>query len=294
MRFEIDLSIVVPGLAAPIAVRGTVADVVAVVPTPEPEPVPVPEPEPVPVPDPVPAPEPEPEPPVALIDPSRYGKLTLPTDDDANGSADEIPAAMLPLRGGYASEFFFMDAGAAVFVSPVDGGGRTPNAKYVRSELREQIVLGSDRDNWPATGTHVQSGTFIVDELPSPIGTAVVKTVVAQIHGVEAPPPIKLQLAKSTSGSTVLYGVYNLTPVASATAGKTVPVAVGASVDYEIRVENMRLSLSINGVRVDDFDFSPWMPHTHYFKAGNYVQNSPTNATGRAVVRHTKLAVSHS
>lgn len=294
MRFEIDLSIVVPGLAAPISVRGTVADVVAVVPTPEPVPVPEPEPEPVPTPDPVPAPEPEPEPPVALIDPSRYGKLTLPTDDDANGSADEIPAAMLPLRGGYASEFFFMDAGAAVFVSPVDGGGRTPNAKYVRSELREQIVLGSDRDNWPATGTHVQSGTFIVDELPQRIGTAAVKTVVAQIHGVEAPPPIKLQLSSSASGAVTLYGIYNLTPVASATSGRAMPVNVGDVISYEIRVQNMRLMLSINGATVDDFDFTPWAPHTFYFKAGNYVQNSPTNATGRAVVRHTKLAVSHS
>lgn len=279
MNYLIDLSIRHPALAGAITINGaiTVADALA-----------------APQPDPQPAPAPEPLPP-ALIDPSRYGKLTLPVDSDGNGSADEIPAAQLPLAGGYQSDYFRMVGGAAVFTAPVDGGGTTSNAKYVRSELREQTVLGSDRDNWPLTGTHIQRGRVRVDQLPARIGTAVVKTVIAQIHGVESAPPIKVQVAQSADGQTTVYGIFNVDPLASGTTNSVrVPIAVGEAFDYEILVQRGVLTLAINGDVVGGIDMNAaWQADRFYFKAGNYVQNTPSNATGRAVVTHIALSVEH-
>ena len=269
MTYNIDLSISHPLLSQPLRVTGTIsaADV---------QHVPAPAP---------PAPRP-------LIDPASYGKLTLPTDADGNGSADEITAAAL--AAGYASEYFRVQDGAAVFTAPVNGGGRTPNAKYVRSELREQMVLGSDRDNWPLdSGLHVQRGRVRVDELPTPIGPAVVKTVVAQIHGVDAAPPIKLQVARNSAGRVTLYGIYNRTPAGDNVSGTAVEISVGEAFDYEIRVAAGVLTLTVNGSLLDTVSLSAWAGLRAYFKAGNYVQNTPDNATGRAVVTHLALSAEH-
>ena len=197
MTYTVDLTMTLPGNLGALRITGTI--------TPQAEPIPVPTP-------PVPAPAP------AAIDPARYGKLTLPTDADGDGSADEISADQL--AAGYRSEYFEMRDGAAVFTAPVDGGGRTANAKYVRSELREQMQIGSDRVNWPLdSGIHVQRGRFRVDELPTGINGAVTKTVVAQIHGVDKPPPIKLQVARNSAGRVTLYGIYNTMPAGDGIAG---------------------------------------------------------------------------
>lgn len=281
MIYNVDLSISSPLLTQPLRVTGTVTPGIAL-------PVPPSGPQPRPVPAP-PAPPPAPRP---LIEPGRYGKLTLPTDADGDGSADEISAAQL--AAGYASEYYRLQDGAAVFTAPVDGGGRTPNAKYVRSELREQIVLGSDRDNWPLdSGLHVQRGRVRVDELPSPIGPAVVKTVVAQIHGVDAAPPIKLQVARNSAGRVTLYGIYNRTPAGDNVSGTAVEISVGEAFDYEIRVADSVLTLTVNGTLLDTISLSAWAGLSAYFKAGNYVQNTPDNATGRAVVTHMALSADH-
>lgn len=287
-RYELDLALTVPGLSAPVLVRGTVAAtalaVAAAAPTaPQPTPAPVvapPEPS-------IAAPQPAP------IDPSRYGKLTLPTDNDQDGSADEVPAAELPLSGGYQSEWFRMENGAAVFTVPVESDARTANAKYPRSELREQMVPRSDRINWLIAGRHVQRGTFIVDELPSGLGGAVSKTVAAQIHGVNAPPPIKVQVARNSAGRVYLYGIYNAAPAGDSFAGTLRDIALGEPVDYVIEVADNMLTLTVNGALLDRVDMAPWADIPMYFKAGNYVQNTAATATGRAVVRHTRLAVEH-
>lgn len=284
MTYTVDLTMTLPGNLGALRIAGTITPQAA---APLPEPVPAPTPAPVDPAPPVPAPAP------AAIDPARYGKLTLPTDADGDGSADEISAAQL--AAGYASEFFLMQNGVAVFTAPIDGGGRTANAKYVRSELREQMQIGSDRVNWPLdSGVHVQRGRFRVDELPVGINGAVTKTVVAQIHGVDKPPPIKVQVARNSAGRVTLYGIYNTMPAGDGIAGTVVEIPMGASVEYEIRVEAGRLRLTVDGRVLDEISLAAWAGIAAYFKAGNYVQNTPANATGRAVVTHTALSVIHS
>jgi len=236
---------------------------------------------------------------------SRYGKLTLPTDRDGRRGPDEVPAFMVD---DYASDFFYRakpgqvtaggyraSGGESVFWAPVDGGATTKNAKYVRSEFREQIVPGNDRANWPLTGTHVMRGTVRVSLLPTPLKAGDnVKTVIAQIHGVESAPPIKLQVA-SARGNTVIYGIYNDTPVPSGgSSSRKLPIALCEPISYEIRVADGVLTTTVNGQQIDQRDLKPaWSADTFYFKAGNYVQNSTKNAEGAAEVIYTAVMTEH-
>ena len=237
---------------------------------------------------------------------SRYGKLTLPSDEDGNKGPDEIAAADFD---SYSSEFFHRakpgevtaggyraGGGESVFWAPVDGGATTKNAKYVRSEFREQIEIGSNSVNWPLTGTHVMSGTVLVSLLPTPkTADDKAKTVIAQIHGVEVAPPIKLQLAGEKDGSTTVYAIYNPRPKAGdPSTSKKLTVAMCTPITYEIRVADGVMTTTVNGEVLDSRDLKPeWSAETFYFKAGNYVQNSPKNATGAGEVVYSALAISH-
>lgn len=237
---------------------------------------------------------------------SRYGKLTLPSDEDGKKGPDEIAAADFDT---YSSEFFHRakpgevtaggyraGGGESVFWAPVDGGATTKNAKYVRSEFREQIEPGSDSANWPLTGTHVMSGTVLVSLLPTPLKPDdSVKTVIAQIHGVETSPPIKLQVSGSDDGSATVYAIYNARPKAGDTSNsKKLKIGMCTPIQYEIRVADGVLTTTVNGEVLDSRDLkAEWSAETFYFKAGNYLQNSPKNATGAGEVVYSALAISH-
>lgn len=248
--------------------------------------------------------------PLAPIDWAAYGKLTLPVDGDGRKGPDELgPAA---LRAGTAAPWFRRAAagettaggfhaagGETVFVAPVDGGATTVNAKYARSELREQIQPGNDRRNWSVAGSHVMTGTVRVSELPVPNDAGGVgKTVIAQIHGVEAAPPVKLQVARKgvDDASILVYGIYNPRPVAgdperSATALSVLPCA---PIRYEIRVADGLLTTTVNGIVLDRRSLLPdWADVPLYFKAGNYVQNKADSASGRAEVIYEEFAIRH-
>ena len=237
---------------------------------------------------------------------SRYGKLTLPSDEDGKKGPDEIAAADFD---GYSSAFFHRakpgevtaggyraGGGESVFWAPVDGGATTRNAKYVRSEFREQIELGSDRANWPLAGTHVMRGTALVSLLPTPLtADDNVKTVIAQIHGVETSPPIKLQVSGSDDGSATVYAIYNARPKAGDTStSKKLKISLCTPIRYEIRVADGVMTTTVNDEVVDSRDLkAEWSAETFYFKAGNYVQNSTKNATGAGEVVYTALSISH-
>lgn len=241
---------------------------------------------------------------VESIDWSRYGKLTLPVDEDGRRGPDEIAGAAL---ARHASAYFFRarpgqvtaggyvaGGGETVFVAPVEGTATTTHAKYLRSELREQIEPGNDRANWRLAGQHVLRGTALVTQLPTPKDGDRAKTVIAQIHGVDSAPPVKLQVA-STARGVVAYGIYNDTPKGgSGNASRTVPVQLCMPIDYEIRVVDGRLTTTVNGEVLDERDLNAaWSADSFYFKAGNYVQNSAANASGAAEVVYRALTISH-
>lgn len=81
--------------------------------------------------------------------------LSVPTDNDDNGKADQIKEK--ELSGLYSSEYFYATPeGAMVFKCPIGGFKTSLNTTYTRSELREMLRAGDEnidtkgptKNNW--------------------------------------------------------------------------------------------------------------------------------------------------
>jgi len=82
-------------------------------------------------------------------------KLTLPSDDDKNGKADNISPKKL--NKGFQNEYFYTGKdGGMVFKCPTIGAKTSKNTKYTRTELREMLrgedksikTKGVNENNW--------------------------------------------------------------------------------------------------------------------------------------------------
>ena len=184
-------------------------------------------------------------------------KLTLPRDEDGNGSADEI----LPkdLADFSSPEFFFardQDPIGVVFRAPC-GGSTTRGSKYPRCELRE-MHNGREAD-W-STGDanlHVLKIRLQVSATP-----AVKKHVVcAQIHDAKDDVLMvrlegeKLLIERNAEGDVVLDRKYRL----------------GAPFDLRIAAGRGRIQVAKDGV-----EHLNWETRRSgcYFKAGCYTQSN--------------------
>lgn len=67
--------------------------------------------------------------------------LSVPSDEDGNGRADQIKEK--ELNSGYANKYFYADSdGGMVFKCPIGGAKTSANTSYTRSELREMLRAG--------------------------------------------------------------------------------------------------------------------------------------------------------
>ncbi len=225
--------------------------------------------------------------PPARIDLSHW-KLTLPVDDSGNrqGHAAEV----LPDRladGGNHPEFFQVAAdGALVFWCPVDGA-TTEGTEYPRTELRELLDPESPQVNWPAAGLHVLRARCQVREVPSSQ-----KVIIGQIHSYtgKARPLVKLQFYKGR-----IEGLVKISPDKGQDR-KLVweEIPLNAEVDYEIRLEDGRLDVTVNGRTQSEnvvANDPAWGKQTFYFKAGAYVQDNmgPSTEGARVVFSHLQM-----
>ncbi len=254
-----------------------------------------------------PKPKPKPQPTAATIRWQGYGKLTLPVDSNRDGVADDIQGSELDT---YQSSYFYHTTagqkttegyvaanGETVFWAPVDGGGTTNSTDTVRSEMREQLTPGDDKSNWTTTGVHIQSGTVKVTKLPKPKKSgSPVKTIVAQLHAFNSnSPPLKLQFSSSSADGVVVYAIYNESPNRSGyVISRKIKMALKESFTYELKMADGILTTKINDELISTRDMrANWSQSKFYFKAGNYLQNTPREATGNAEVVYTNLTVSH-
>ncbi len=91
----------------------------------------------------------------------RDWKLTIPSDSDKDGRADQIKE--LELSSGYSDPRFFYssDEGAMVFRCPIKGAKTSKNTTFARTELREMLRRGNDaiatkgvdKNNWVFSST---------------------------------------------------------------------------------------------------------------------------------------------
>jgi hypothetical protein len=168
-------------------------------------------------------------------------------------------------------------------------GARTENTEYSRCELREMINPADDNVCWSARGTHIMEARCRVMEVPS--GQ---KVVIGQIHGYsgKARPMIKLQFYKGRVEALVKDKTRK---------GKDIKltfpdVGLDKDFDYQIKLENGLLSVTVNGETQSEnvFERDPaWAEQTLYFKVGAYPQDNEGPATEGARVAFSKLKVSH-
>lgn len=219
-----------------------------------------------------------------MIDLSKFN-LTIPA------GATVIPTNKL--NAGYQSPYFIrQDDGALTFVAPSNGADikSTKNSTYPRSELRETLTNGDDKEaNWKVGSAelHVLEAELAVQELPKSK-----KAIIGQIHGDTDHPPLKIQITDDTIYAQLrrkLNGAED--KVALLTGYK-----LGQFITYRFEIsQDGKAKFFINGKQVVNdilpedgyqFDMASYKNDTWYFKAGIYSQEKVGGVgTGRATFR---------
>lgn len=221
--------------------------------------------------------------PTGSVDLSNW-KLTLPV----GGVKKPTEIQPAELVAGYSNPPYFRigDDGALTFFSPVNGV-TTQNAKYARTELRELLDPSNDNNNWnPGSGTHLLSATLKVTQVPS-----TGKVIIGQIHGFGdgARPLVKLQYNNGNIEALVKLNPNSATDTKFSLGA----VKLGDMLNYEIKADNGKLFVSVNGKTVVA-DVNKWNGSSVYFKAGVYPQDSEGGSSEGAAAVFYSLKKFHS
>ncbi|MFY0681859.1 MAG: polysaccharide lyase family 7 protein [Thalassovita sp.] len=105
-------------------------------------------------------------PPSQNFDLSRW-KITIPTDNDGDGSADEIKEQELS-SGWNNEEIFYTDpfSGGMVFRSDPSNASTTPNSSYARAELREMMRAGDESIQTRMDGDYSSKNNWVFGSAP--------------------------------------------------------------------------------------------------------------------------------
>lgn len=213
--------------------------------------------------------------------------------------------------------FFYNDSinGALVFYTYP--GASTANSSYSRTELREQMVPGSNNTNWTFDQGGNMKGTLQMDEISKGSDGKYHRTIIMQIHGRltnaqrdligendnNAPPMLKIywnngyvrvktKVLKdlNASNTEILY-----TDAWGDDDGYNFSEYVGfEKFTLEVKVESGRMEVILNdneSIVYDDIHMQKWGVFENYFKAGNYLTTTDSEAFSK--VKYYELNVSH-
>ena len=241
-------------------------------------------------------------------------KVTLPI-----GSPDEVePPEILD----YATDeklmpYMYNDSTDGSLVFYTSPGSSTANSSYSRTELREQMVPGSNSTNWTFAEGGRMKGTLSVPEITTDASGDYHRTMVMQIHGRltnaqrdligendnNAPPILKIywQNGKIRVKTKVLKNVNATdeeilhTDAWGDDEGYTFPDEIGTDIfTFEIIASNGRMEVILNeteSVVYEDIHMEKWGVFENYFKAGNYLQTLDNGASAK--VKYYELEVTH-
>ena len=241
-------------------------------------------------------------------------KVTLPI-----GSPDEVePPEILD----YATDeklipYMYNDSTDGSLVFYTSPGSSTANSSYSRTELREQMVPGSNSTNWTFAEGGRMKGTLSVPEITTDANGDYHRTMVMQIHGRltnaqrdligendnNAPPILKIywQNGKIRVKTKVLKNINASdeeilhTDAWGDDEGYTFPDEIGTDIFiFEIIASNGRMEVILNeteSVVYEDIHMEKWGVFENYFKAGNYLQTLDTGASAK--VKYYELEVTH-
>lgn len=248
-----------------------------------------------------------------------HWKVTIPTPR-ADGKAMEVSP---PEIFNYANiealkEFMYPDSSDGSIVFHAYPGSTTANTKYSRTELREQMVSGSNSTNWTFKEGGRMKVKMAIDQVTKDGNGKEHKIIIAQIHGRLTNEQKKLIGQKDNNAPPILKIYYDKGKIRVKTKvlknkeateleildkkawgdddgyNFETPVGKGERFTLEVIVSDGRMEVILNGWQKSVYkgkDIERWGVFENYFKVGNYFQTRDKGASSK--VKIYELEVSH-
>jgi len=241
-------------------------------------------------------------------------KVTLPI---GNPTEVQPPEILDYATNETLKPFFYNDSVIGALVFHTFPGSSTPNSSYSRTELREQMVAGSNSTNWTFAQGGNMNGVLSMREVSKDSDDKYHRVIIMQIHGRltneqrdligendnNAPPILKIYwrygkirvktkvlLDLNATDTEILY-----TNAWGDDEGYTFSEYVGFDkFTLEIKVSDARMEVILNNnesIVYDDIHIQKWGVFENYFKAGNYLITIDQGAF--STVNYYELEVSH-
>ncbi|MGY0391379.1 polysaccharide lyase family 7 protein [Bizionia sp. KMM 8389] len=247
-----------------------------------------------------------------------HWKVTTPSGDGKKPMEFEPPEILNYGSIAELKPYMYNDStkGALVFYA-FPSGATTKNTKYSRSELREQMVPGSNKVNWTFAQGGYMKGTLQMGKITRKDDGKYPKVIIMQIHGRltneqrdligqddnNAPPILKIywQNGKIRVKTKVLKNK-NASDLEilhedawGDDKGYTFKQEVGfKKFTLEVTVTDGKMVVTLNNHEYavyEDINMKRWGIFENYFKAGNYFQSREEGTS--AEVKYYSLEVSH-
>ncbi|MBT8259715.1 MAG: polysaccharide lyase family 7 protein [Bacteroidia bacterium] len=248
-----------------------------------------------------------------------HWKVTLPVNNDKGKPYEIEPPEILDFANNeVAKPYMYIDStkGAIVFHAKPTSS-TTKNTKYSRSELREQMVPGSNSANWTFAQGGIMKGKLSVTNVTRDSDGKHHRVIIMQIHGRltndqkeligkddnDAPPILKIYWDKGKIRvKTKMLKNPNATDKAilykeawTDDDGFNFEQEVGfRKFILEIKVSDGKMVIVLNNNEYavyDSLHIKKWGVFENYFKAGNYLQTRDEGASAK--VNYYELEVSH-
>ena len=248
-----------------------------------------------------------------------HWKVTLPVNNDRGKPYEIEPPEILDFANNeVAKPYMYIDStkGAIVFHAKPTSS-TTKNTKYSRSELREQMVPGSNSTNWTFAQGGIMKGKLSVTNVTRDSDGKYHRVIIMQIHGRltndqkeligkddnDAPPILKIYWDKGKIRvKTKILKNLNATDNAilykeawTDDDGFNFEQEVGfRKFILEVKVSDGKMVIVLNNNEYavyDSLHIKKWGVFENYFKAGNYLQTRDEGASAK--VNYYELEVSH-
>ena len=258
----------------------------------------------------------------ANIDFSHW-KVTLPVDEDNNGSPDEYKPPVL-VNFGYQTidavkPFMYDDISDESIVFYTYPDVSTTNSSYSRTELRELINPSNARENWTLLEGGILTGKLkMVHVSENTDGSSYdhPKVIIMQIHGIISIEDMDLHGFTSNNGPPLLkmtwidgnLWAYKKSLVNESTSGDDL-LDVSSDTwsdikhnmgyvgyepfDLQIIASDAKLEIILNNdisLVYEDISLDKW-PFENYYKAGNYLGSTHPDAFSK--IKYYELTVTH-
>jgi len=239
-------------------------------------------------------------------------KVTLPI---GNPTEVEPPEILDYPNLDILKKYMYHDPKDQSIVFYTEPGSTTTNTKYSRTELREQMVPGSNNTNWTFDQGGTMSGKLKVNRV-SGVAGKLDRIIIMQIHGRltneqrdligasdnNAPPVLKIywddnqiNVRRKILKDTDVSDTDILKKDAWKDESKWFSKKVATNqFELSIKVSGSRMDITLDNedtLTFDDIHTQKWGVFENYFKAGNYLQS--TEAGTFSEVKYYELAVSH-